>query len=247
MKDGELLLMDMSAEFAHYASDITRTVPVSGKFTPEQRKIYELVLKAQTEAFNHLKPGVYSEDLDAIALSAKQGRSSAVGLYVTCFYAGGSVGAFLPGLTWASYGWPAAVAMLVAMQTIIAPMVTTLLYFAVFILALGGQSRQAVAGVGFTEFLAPGLIMMAMTQNAFANTSSSLMIAKIQGNIVDVLMPPLSPGELTLGFAAGGVSRGLMVGLAVGLTMWIFVPVRIHDPALVLFHAVAAEMEFAGQ
>jgi Xaa-Pro aminopeptidase len=67
MQDGELLLMDMSAEFAHYASDITRTVPVNGKFSPEQRKIYELVLKAQTEAFKHLKPGVYYEDLDAIA------------------------------------------------------------------------------------------------------------------------------------------------------------------------------------
>jgi Xaa-Pro aminopeptidase len=67
MQDGDLLLMDMSAEYAHYAADITRTVPVNGKFSPEQRKIYELVLKAQTEAFKHLKPGVYYEDLDAIA------------------------------------------------------------------------------------------------------------------------------------------------------------------------------------
>jgi predicted MFS family arabinose efflux permease len=58
-----------------------------------------------------------------IAVSAKQGRSSAVGLYVTCFYAGGSVGAFLPGLTWASYGWPAAVAMAIVMQLIMAGIV----------------------------------------------------------------------------------------------------------------------------
>jgi Xaa-Pro aminopeptidase len=67
MQDGDLLLMDMAAEYAHYAADITRTVPVNGKFTPEQRKIYEVVLQAQTEAFKHLKPGVYYEDLDAIA------------------------------------------------------------------------------------------------------------------------------------------------------------------------------------
>jgi len=67
MQDGELLLMDMAAEYAHYAADITRTVPVNGKFSPEQRRIYQLVLKAQTEAFNHLKPGMHFEDLDAIA------------------------------------------------------------------------------------------------------------------------------------------------------------------------------------
>jgi Xaa-Pro aminopeptidase len=67
MRDGDLLLMDMAADYAHYAADITRTVPVNGKFSPEQRKIYELVLKAQTEAFHHLKPGVYHEDIDAIA------------------------------------------------------------------------------------------------------------------------------------------------------------------------------------
>ena len=87
-----------------------------------------------------------------------------------------------------------------------------------------------------------GLIMMTMMQNAFANTSSSIVIAKVQGNIVDVLMPPLSAGELTLGMAAGGVTRGVMVGVATGLAMWIFVPLRIHDPAILLFHAVNASL-----
>ena len=66
--------------------------------------------------------------------------------------------------------------------------------------------------VPFLQFLAPGLVMMAIAQNAFANTSSSLIIAKVQGNIVDTLMPPLTPLELTLGFALGGVTRGLIVG-----------------------------------
>ncbi len=67
MQDGELILMDMSAEFARYAADITRTFPVNGKFTPQQRKIYDLVLKAQKTAFDKVKPGVYMEDLDATA------------------------------------------------------------------------------------------------------------------------------------------------------------------------------------
>jgi ABC-2 type transport system permease protein len=129
----------------------------------------------------------------------------------------------------------------VATQTIIAPVVTTLLFLAIFALALGGASRE-VGGVPFTQFLAPGLVMMAMVQNAFANTSSSIMISKIQGNIVDLLMPPLSPGELTLAFAAGGVTRGLAVGLAVAVTMAFFVPVEIRDPGAVIFYAVAASL-----
>lgn len=129
--------------------------------------------------------------------------------------------------------------MKVATQTLLAPVVTTLLFLAIFSLALG-RSVQTVAGVPFVQFLAPGLIMMAMVQNAFANTSSSLLISKVQGNIVDVLMPPLTPGELMLGFAGGGVTRGILVGLTVGLVMWIFVPVHIHAPFFVLFHAVAA-------
>ena len=126
-------------------------------------------------------------------------------------------------------------------QTVAAPAVTTLLFLAVFALALGGAVRQ-VAGVSFPEFLAPGLIMMAMAQNAFANSSSSLMIAKMQGNIVDSLMPPLSAAELTLGFAAGGVIRGLVVGTVVALCLSPFVPMHIVHPAFILFHGIAASL-----
>ncbi|NIA71529.1 ABC transporter permease [Pelagibius litoralis] len=129
-------------------------------------------------------------------------------------------------------------------QTLLAPMVTTLLFLAIFSLALGGGGRQ-VGGVDFAVFLAPGLIMMAMVQNSFANTSSSLVIAKVQGNIVDILMPPLSAAELTLGIAAGGMTRGLMVGLAVGLGMLFFVPLQIHAPLFILFHAVMASLMLA--
>jgi ABC-2 type transport system permease protein len=62
-------------------------------------------------------------------------------------------------------------------------------------------------GVPFIEFLAPGILMMTVIQNAFANTSSSIMISKVQGNIVDTLMPPLSPAELVAGYIAGGIAR----------------------------------------
>ncbi|HSR71202.1 MAG TPA: ABC transporter permease [Kiloniellales bacterium] len=126
-------------------------------------------------------------------------------------------------------------------QTLLAPMVTSLLFLAIFALALGGAGRVS-AGVDYITFLAPGLIMMTMMQNAFANTSSSLVIAKVQGNIVDVLMPPLNAGELVLGFAGGGLTRGIVVGLAAGLAMWVFVPLRLHEPLAVLYFAVNASL-----
>ena len=126
-------------------------------------------------------------------------------------------------------------------QTVLAPAVTTLLMLAIFALSLRG-SVQMIAGVPFPTFLAPGLIMMAMVQNAFANTSSSLMIAKIQGSIVDSLMPPLSATELTLGFAAGGVIRGLVVGVSVGVALLPFVSIHIAHPGFAIFYALAASL-----
>lgn len=127
----------------------------------------------------------------------------------------------------------------VGLQTLVAPCVTTLLFLAIFSLALG-RAVPNLGGVSFAEFLAPGLIIFAIIQNSFANTTSSIMIAKIQGNIVDLLMPPLTAAELTLGFALAGVTRGVMVALAVGLAMWAFVPLGLHDPLMIAFHAVSA-------
>lgn len=122
-------------------------------------------------------------------------------------------------------------------QTLLAPVVTTLLFLAIFALALGGAGRQT-AGVDYIAFLAPGLIMMSLMQNAFANTSSSIVMAKVQGNIVDLLMPPLSATELNLGIAGGGITRGLMVGVATGLAMWAFVPLGLHAPLAVIYFAL---------
>ena len=100
------------------------------------------------------------------------------------------------------------------LQTVLAPLVTAGLFLTIFTLAIG-PSRDAVMGVPFTDFLAPGILMMTVIQNAFTNTSSSILVAKVQGNIVDTLMPPLSAGELVAGYVAGGIARGLFVGLAI--------------------------------
>ena len=124
-------------------------------------------------------------------------------------------------------------------QTLLAPVMTTLVFLAIFALALGRSGRE-LHGMPFLEFLAPGLVMMAVVQNAFANTSSSLMIAKIQGNVVDYLMPPLSAGELLFGLAMGGVTRGVLVGIAVFTVMLPFVDLGFEHFWLVLFHVIAA-------
>mgnify|MGYP005642317625 FL=1 len=126
-------------------------------------------------------------------------------------------------------------------QTLLAPVVTTLLFLAIFSLALGGAARS-VGGMPFMVFLAPGLIMMSIAQNAFANTSSSIVIAKIQGNIVDTLMPPFTAHELTLGIALGGATRGICVGVATGIGMSLFVNFSIHNVLFIFYHAVMASL-----
>lgn len=118
-------------------------------------------------------------------------------------------------------------------QTLLAPLVTAGLFLMIFTLAIG-PARGDVMGVNFMTFLAPGILMMTLIQNAFANTSSSVVISKIQGNIVDTLMPPLSPGELVIGYLAGGIGRGVMVGLAIMLGLWLFLGIGVVHPLWVL-------------
>lgn len=110
----------------------------------------------------------------------------------------------------------------VQLQTIWAPAVTTLLFLVVFTVALGGGGRTVTldgTAIPFANFLAPGLIVMGMLQNAFANASFSLLVGKIQGTIVDYLMPPLSTGELLAALCGGAVTRAFCVGAAVWLAM----------------------------
>ena len=129
----------------------------------------------------------------------------------------------------------------VATQTVVAPMVTGLLFLTIFTLALG-RGNQMIEGFTYASFLAPGLIMMQMIQNSFANTSSSILIAKIQGNIVDVLMPPLNAAELTAGIALGGVTRGLIVGAASTFAMAVFVDLPFADPLAILYFGIMGSL-----
>ncbi|WP_337997650.1 ABC transporter permease [Oleispirillum naphthae] len=119
------------------------------------------------------------------------------------------------------------------LQTVAAPVISTLIFMAIFALSLGRTGR-VMGGVPFEQFLLPGLVMMTVIQNAFANTSSSLVISKVQGSIVDILMPPLSPWELALAYVGGGAVRGMLVGVAVGAILLAFTPVPLHAPATAL-------------
>jgi ABC-2 type transport system permease protein len=118
-------------------------------------------------------------------------------------------------------------------QTLAAPLVTAGLFLAVFALAIG-PARGEVLGVPFLHFLAPGILMMTVIQNSFANTSSSVVISKVQGNIVDTLMPPLSPMELVLGYLAGGVARGLFVGGTIVLALTFTLGMGVAHPLWLL-------------
>jgi len=134
----------------------------------------------------------------------------------------------------------------VQLQTVWAPAVTTLLYLAIFTVALGRGGRT-VMGAPYADFIAPGLIVMAMMQNAFANSSFSLLVGKIQGNIVDYLMPPLSTGELIAGLIAAAVTRAFLVGFAVWVVMllWPGVSVDIRRPELVFFFGLMGSLLLA--
>jgi ABC-2 type transport system permease protein len=137
----------------------------------------------------------------------------------------------------------------VQLQTVWAPAITTLLYLAIFTVALGGSGRM-IMGVHFADFIAPGLIAMAMIQNAFANSSFSLLVGKIQGNIVDYLMPPLSTGELIAGLVGAAVTRAFLVGFAVWLAMlvWPGVSVEVRHPLLAFWFGLmgALMLSFLG-
>jgi len=131
-------------------------------------------------------------------------------------------------------------------QTVWAPAITTLLYLVIFTVALG-RSGRTIMGVPFADFLAPGLIVMAMIQNSFANSSFSLLVGKIQGNIVDYLMPPLSTGELIVGLVGASVTRAVLVGFAVWLAMllWPGVSVHVARPELVVWFGLMGSLMLA--
>ncbi len=124
-------------------------------------------------------------------------------------------------------------------QTILAPAVTTLLFYLIFTLSID-RAYLNTENYNFSEFLAPGLICMAIMQNAFANTSSSILISKVQGNIVDILMPPMSEYELTFSYVLGGITRGLLVGLFVAISIFTVVDIKIYSLMIIIYFAIGS-------
>jgi ABC-2 type transport system permease protein len=134
-------------------------------------------------------------------------------------------------------------------QTIWAPAVTTLLYLVIFTLALGGGTggTRIVLGVPFATFVAPGLIAMGMINNAFANSSFGLLVGKMQGTIIDYLMPPISNGELLFALVAAAVTRSVLVGLAVAgaMLLWPGVSLTVHHPWAVIWFGLMGSVLLA--
>ncbi len=124
----------------------------------------------------------------------------------------------------------------VQLQTVWAPAITTLLFLVIFTVAMGRDGVK-VLGIPFADFIAPGLIMMGMLQNAFANSSFSLLVGKIQGTIVDYLMPPISTMELLSAMVGAAVTRAFCVGFTVWGVMlfWPGVHVTPYSPLIILW------------
>ena len=125
----------------------------------------------------------------------------------------------------------------VGIQTVIGPAISSLLFLAVFSLALGRSVNQ-INNVNLSEFIAPGLIMMTILQNSFANAASSIGQAKFQGNIVDILMAPLSDFELATGYIAGAVARGMICGLVTFFGILFFVPLSVYSYSALFFYSL---------
>jgi ABC-2 type transport system permease protein len=125
----------------------------------------------------------------------------------------------------------------VSFQTVAAPVMTALLYLVVFAYALGDRA-SAFPGVSYAQFLVPGLVMMSVLQNAFANSSSSLIQSKITGNVVFMLLPPITYVEFFGAYVLASMVRGLVVGAGVlAVTLW-FVDLRLAAPVWVLAFAL---------
>lgn len=125
----------------------------------------------------------------------------------------------------------------VGFQTVAAPVLTTLLYLMIFAQAMGNRA-EAYHGIAYASFLIPGLVMMAMLQNAFANTSSSLIQSKMTGNLVFILLPPLSHWEFFSAYVLAAVARAIVVGAGVLLAALPFAEVPFKEPLWLVLFAV---------
>ncbi len=124
-------------------------------------------------------------------------------------------------------------------QTLITPAISALIFLAVFALAVGAK-RHEINGIKFINFMGYGLIIMSIVQNAFGNSSSSLIMSKIIGYISDILTPPLGSKEIIIAFTIGAVLRGLMVGIIVTISLIPFVEFNLCHPLLLAFYILAS-------
>ena len=125
--------------------------------------------------------------------------------------------------------------LIVWVQTIFSPLISSLLFLLVLSLAIG-SGREEVLGVSFINFLAPGLIAMQVIQQAFSHSSSTFMISKIQGNIVDILYAPLSPSEVTISIILAAVTRSVLIAIVSIITFYILVDIKIMSYLYLILH-----------
>jgi ABC-2 type transport system permease protein len=129
-------------------------------------------------------------------------------------------------------------------QTLLSPLITTTLYFVVFGYSLGARLRD-VEGVPYARFIVPGLVTLGVVSNTFLNTASSLFVMKLQGTVVDVLVSPLSYGEILAGFVAASVVRGMMVGAIMWLVAGAFSGFGLAHPLYALLMLLLVAVAFA--
>ena len=129
-------------------------------------------------------------------------------------------------------------------QTVLQPLISTSLYFVVFGFGLGGRQHE-VEGVSYLSFIVPGLLFLGIANNAFMNASSSIFICKMQGTLVDLLVAPLGPAELLIGFITGAMVRGMLVGLLTWLVAICFTGVQLVNPLSTLVFVTLSAYVFA--
>ncbi len=130
-------------------------------------------------------------------------------------------------------------------QTLLAPIVTSALFIAVFSFVFSERDAASQSSSDYSLFIAPGILMMVTIQNSFANTSTSILVSKVNGNIVDTLMPSLSSLELSLGFMVGGVLRGLFVATGVLIVIFPFLKLFPVSLPVLYFYVIMGSVTFS--
>ncbi len=146
--------------------------------------------------------------------------------------------------TWMLFRRELARFMKVAGQTIVSPVLTTILWFIVFGFSLGSRLDQ-INGIPYVDFLVPGLIMLNLISNAFLNTGFSLFISKVHGSVVDILLTPLTPTQIMIGYTAASVLRALIIGGLIWLVAEVMGASTLHNPAFTLAFMILTSMAFS--